>query len=122
MKSTQTLLAAGALALAAVSEVPAQYAPPPPPVPFPGFINEYLRKDDPYMAAWDIGGSVRLRYELKENALGIPPANDFRENTTATSQNDNDYFSSKVLARIAYTAKWWSVYVEGRSSETWHDD
>ena len=27
----------------------AQYAPPAPPAPFQGFINEWLRKDDPYM-------------------------------------------------------------------------
>src|SRR6266850_2331611 len=31
----------------------AQYAPPPPPQPFGGFLNEGLRKNDPYMAAWD---------------------------------------------------------------------
>src|SRR5437762_11420579 len=30
----------------------AQYAPPPPPQPFAGFVNEALRKNDPYMTAW----------------------------------------------------------------------
>src|SRR6185369_16053807 len=106
-------LAAGALALgAAAATTQAQYAPPPPPTPFPGFINEALRKNDPYMNQWDFGGSVRLRYEAKENGLGLPPANDFRDITTPTTRNDNDYYSSKVLARIAYTDKWWGVYVE----------
>lgn len=120
-KPPSKTLVAGALVLAALNHIHAQYTPPPPPVPFPGFINEALRKNDPYMNVWDIGGAVRLRYELKENGLGLPPANDFRANTTGTTKNDNDYFSSKVLARIAYTEKWWSAYVEGRSSETWSD-
>jgi hypothetical protein len=120
--SPSKTLIAGALVLAALNQVQAQYTPPPPPVPFPGFINEYLRKSDPYMSVWDIGGAIRLRYELKENALGLPPANDFRAVTPAGAQNDNDYFSSKILARVAYTDKWWSAYVEGRSSETIGDD
>lgn len=121
-KPPSKTLVAGALVLAALNHVHAQYTPPPPPVPFPGFINEALRKNDPYMTVWDIGGAVRLRYELKENGMGLPPANDFRKVTTATTQNDNDYFSSKILARVAYTDKWWSAYVEGRSSETFGDD
>ncbi len=121
MKLTPTL-AAGALVLAAINSVYAQYTPPPPPVPFPGFINDYLRKKDPYNAVWDIGGAVRGRYETKNSGLGLPPANDFRDNTTATSVNDNDYYSTKVLARISYTDKWWSAYVEGRSSMTIGDE
>ena len=39
---------------------------PPPPAPFAGFLNEYLRKDYPYMNQWDFGGSARGRYEAKE--------------------------------------------------------
>lgn len=117
-----TTLALGALVLAAAHDANAQYTPPPPPQPFPGFINDALRKKDPYYSVWDIGGALRWRYELKENGMGLPPANDFRRHTTATTRNDNDYFSAKVLARIGYTDKWWSAYVEGRSSETWGDD
>jgi len=114
-------IAASSIVLAAINSVYAQYTPPPPVAPFPGFINEALRKNDPYMNQWDFGGSARLRYEVKENGLGLPPANDFRDNTTPTTRNDNDYFSSKVLARIAYTEKWWNVTVEGRSSMTFSD-
>ncbi len=115
-------ITAGALVLAAVNTVYAQYAPPPPRAPFPGFINDYMRKQDPYLSVWDIGGAARVRYELKEGGLGLPPANDFRDITTPTTQNHNDYFSTKVLARVAYTDKWWGAYLEGRSSETWYDD
>jgi hypothetical protein len=114
-------LAAGALALAATATAQAQYAPPPPTQPFPGFLNQELRAKDPYWANWDFGGSLRMRYEVKENGLGLPPANDFRKQTTATSRNDNSYFSSKLLLRAAYTDKWWSAYLEGRSSSTTGD-
>ena len=71
---------AGVLALGATTPLQGQYAPPPPPAPFPGFINEWLRKDDPYMNRWDFGGSMRLRYELKDNfaIAGVPGSADFR--------------------------------------------
>ncbi|MGC4074489.1 MAG: hypothetical protein QM760_18640 [Nibricoccus sp.] len=36
--------------LGAASGAFAQYAPPPPPRPFPGFINEKLRATDVYMS------------------------------------------------------------------------
>src|SRR5437667_265840 len=62
---------ATALSLASLTNLCAQYAPPPPPAPFPGFLNEYLRSKDPYMNQWDFGGNVRLRYEVKEG-FGIP--------------------------------------------------
>ena len=122
MKLNPKAIITSSIVLAAINSVYAQYTPPPPPVPFPGFINDYMRKEDPYLSVWDIGGSVRLRYEDKEGALGLPPANDFRDNTTPTTRNNNDYYSSKVLARISYTDKWWSVYVEGRSSMTMGDE
>jgi len=39
MKSNFKHLSAGALVLAALHQVHAQYAPPPPPLPFQGFLN-----------------------------------------------------------------------------------
>lgn len=123
MKSKLTpVLGASAIVLAAANSVYAQYTPPAPLQPFPGFINDALRKQDPYYSVWDIGGALRTRYELKEGGLGVPPNNDFRGVTTGTTRNDNDYTSAKLLARIGYTDKWWSAYLEGRSSETWSDD
>src|SRR6187455_1645816 len=99
MKSKITQLSLGSILLAAGATVQAQYAPPPPPAPFPGFANEYLRKKDPYLAQWDIGGSWRLRYELKEG-YGIPGVGsgatsslDFRKNN---SDMDNDYLLSRL--------------------------
>jgi hypothetical protein len=115
MTRTKNLIAGSALVLAAIHHTYAQYTPPAPLQPFPGFINDYLRKEDPYLAVWDLGGSVRLRYEGKENGMGLPPVQDFRANGV---DNDNSYFSDKILMRVAYTDKWWGVYVEGRSSST----
>lgn len=115
-------VAAAALFLGAGADaVRAQYAPPPPLQPFPGFLNEWMRKQDPYLANWDLSGAVRLRYEVKENA-GFTAAGsgaDFRQGGV---DNDNAYFLHKVIARVGYTAKWWSVLVEGRSSGTTGDD
>ena len=59
MKNNNLLPLTSALVLALVNAVYGQYTPPPPPAPFPGFINEALRKDDPYMNVWDFGGAVR---------------------------------------------------------------
>jgi hypothetical protein len=43
------------------SSVFAQYAPPPPARPFPGFANERLRADNVYMNAWDVAVNYRVR-------------------------------------------------------------
>ena len=105
------------LALAATPTVLGQYTPPPPLAPFPGYANQYLRNKDPYLANWDIGGTVRFRYEIRENGLIAPPANDFKSGVA----NDNSYFEDKLLLRVGYTAKWWSALLEGRSSSVTGD-
>jgi hypothetical protein len=120
MKSRAFHLAAGLCLLATTAL--AQYAPPPPTQPFPGFANDWLRKKDPYNANWDISGATRLRYEGKSDAgftLG-GSGTDFRGD--ATFDNDNIYFLNKTLARIAYTSQWWSFHLEGRNSGSTDDD
>src|SRR5947207_1704586 len=115
------ILAVAALVLSAGGAAQAQYAPPPPLQPFPGFLNDWMRKQDPYLANWDISGSARFRYEVKENAgfTALGSGADFRKGGV---DNDNSYFMNKVLARVGYTAKWWSFLVEGRNSGTTGDD
>jgi len=110
-----SLLTTGAFALAAASSLNAQYAPPPPPAPFQGFLNEWLRKDDPYMNKWDFGGSVRLRYEVRDNfgIAGVPGSVDFRKDGADV---DNAYLLERIRVRAGYTDKWFSALVEGRSS------
>src|SRR5690242_5464169 len=90
----------------------AQYAPPPPPQPFAGFINEALRQNDPYMAAWDLGGALRLRYEDKEGfaIAGRAGSMDFRDHGADVS---NDYLLSRIRVHAGYTAEWFGAYVEG---------
>jgi len=121
MKTKLTPLITSALVLAAVSQVCAQYAPPPPPAPFPGFVNDALRKNDPYMNQWDFGGSVRVRYEI-QNGKGIPGvagSMDFRDHGADV---ENDFLLEKIRLRAGYTDKWWSALVEGRSSLAQGDD
>src|ERR1051326_8186641 len=104
MKPTLKTFAAVALLLAAVNRIHAQYAPPPPPQPFPGFINEALRKDDPYMNKWDFGGNLRLRYEWKEGFAvpGAPGSVDFRGKGADV---ENDYMMERLRVRVGYTDK-----------------
>lgn len=115
MRPNLGTLSAGALVFAATQQVYGQYTPPPPPAPFPGFVNEWLRKDDPDMNKWDFGGSVRGRYEVKDGygIQGVTGSLDFRANNADV---DNDYFLEKIRLRAGYTDKWWSALVEGESS------
>jgi len=85
-------------------------------------FNEWLRKDDPYMAAWDIGVQTRLRYEIQDNfaIAGSPGSMDFSRITEPTW---TIRFSWSVCGRgSAYTGTWFSVFVEGRHSSTTGDD
>jgi len=129
MKRTNTripqTLALGALALAGL-KAQAQYTPPPPPQPFAGFINEALRQKDPYLSVWDIGGMERVRFEDHEGygIAGVPGVpgkanNDFRAHGADVY---NAYWLSRLRFHVGYTEKWWSAYVEGRSSLVADDD
>lgn len=110
-----TQLSLAALLCAAINNVNAQYTPPPPPAAFPGFLNEYLRKNDPYMNQWDFGGNFRLRYEMKDGygIAGVPGSMDFRDHGADVV---NQYFLERIRYHVGYTDKWWSAYAEGRSS------
>ena len=115
MKKNLKLLSAGALVLAAFEQVHAQYTPPPPPAPFPGFLNEYLRAKDPYANQWDLGGDIRGRYEIKEHEAiaGQSGSADFRAHGANV---DNQYLLTRIRFHAGYTEKWWSAYAEGQSS------
>src|SRR5258708_1319353 len=82
--------------------------PPPPPGLFPGFINEALRQDDPSMNVWDIGGALRLRYEIHEGygVAGSPGSMDFRDHNANES---NNYLLSRIRFHAGYTDKWWNA-------------
>src|ERR1043166_1166180 len=104
----------------AISTVHAQYSPPPPPQPFPGFINEALRAENP-TNKWDIGGASRSRVEIKEGygIAGTAGSVDFRAHGADVN---NEYFLERIRLHVGYSNMWWSAYVEGQSSLAASDD
>lgn len=115
MKSTLKTLSAGALVLAALDHVHAQYIPPPPPAPFPGFINEYLLAPGGYTNHWNIGGADRERYVAYQGyaIAGKAGSADFRDHGASV---DNQYLLSRIRLHAGYSDAWWSAYAEGQSS------
>src|SRR4051794_20116818 len=73
------------------------------------------------MNKWDFGGNARFRYEAKEGFAipGIAGSVDFRKKGADVS---NEYFLERIRFHAGYTEKWWSVYVEGRSSLAQSDE
>jgi hypothetical protein len=119
MTKTNATLSAGVLVLAAINHVYGQYTPPPPP-PFAGFVNDWLRQDNPAMNAWDFGGMERLRFEDHDgySIAGVPGApakanNDFR---AEGADVENSYLMSRLRFHAAYSNEWWGAYFEGQSS------
>ncbi|HMC28628.1 MAG TPA: hypothetical protein VKM56_12630 [Verrucomicrobiae bacterium] len=51
-------------------------------------LNTWLRDQSPIFNAWDMGGQIRARYEIKEDG-GSFPNRDFRRTGV---DNDNSYF------------------------------
>ncbi len=121
------LIAVLGLLLLAAAPARAQYVASAPARPFPGYINEWLRADNPYMAAWDIGLNVRVRFEDKE-AAGFNydgSGADFRSRGTfggVSLENSNSYVLDRIMPRVGYTDKWWSFLLEGRSSDAFNDN
>lgn len=107
----------------------AQYSPAPP-RPYPGYLNDYLRAKDPYNNQWDIGINFRARLENKDNA-GFTSAGsnrDFAGGRPANLlngdrfDNDNTYLLTRVMPRVGYNDKWFSVFTEFRSSDSIDDE
>lgn len=113
--------------LTVANHVHGQTAPgpqPPPAVPVAapvappanaGFLNHYLRTMSPALTNWDIGGSVRGRYEAKDGyaVQGVAGSLDFRANN---ADMNNDYFLEKIRLRAGYSDTGWGALVEAESS------
>ena len=102
--------------------VHAQYAPPPPARPFPGFANERLRADNVYMSAWDIAASYRLRFEDKLGAGTTDAGSNWDFSKRAIDDNNNAYYLSRLMPRVAYTGKWFAFTAEARASYSFGDE
>ncbi len=86
-----------------------------------GLVNDYLRQSNPAFTNFDIGGSVRGRYEVKEGYAiqGVAGSLDFRAHNADVN---NDYFLEKIRLRAGYTGQWWGALVEGESSLAQSDE
>ena len=118
MKSLRLTL----LAFAGVALAHAQYTPPPPARPFPGFANEKLRAENVYLSAWDIAVNYRARYEVKENAGFTDAGSNWDFSTRPVDDNDNAYLLSRVMPRVGYTGKRTAFTLEGRASSSIGDE
>jgi hypothetical protein len=105
----------GLSAGAQTSYAPAAPAPAGP--PSAGVINDWLRKQSEEFKHWDIGGSLRLRYENKDNA-GFNFAGSAGDFKLLTADNNNSYFLERLRLRLGYKQDWYGFLVEGRSSIT----
>ena len=114
MKTNLTTLLAGALTVAAFEQTHAQYTPPPP-SPFPGFLNEYLVAPTVGTNHWDFGGVDRERYVAYEGYAisGKPGSADLRDHGASV---DNQYLLSRIRLHLAYADNWWGAYAEGQGS------
>lgn len=119
MKITHRLITCFALAASAAF---AQYTPPPPARPFPGFANEKLRADNVYMSAWDIGANYRLRFEDKLGGGFTDAGSNWDFSRRAVDDNNNAYYLSRLMPRVGYTGKWLAFTVEGRLSSSLGDE
>ena len=110
------------LSIAGASRALAQYTPPPPPRPFPGFANERLRADNPYMSAWDIALGGRLRVESKHNAGFTDAGSNWDFSARPQDDNDNTYTLLRLMPRVGYTDKRWAFLAEARTSYSYQDE
>src|SRR5687767_6271287 len=121
MTSKASTLSLAAL-LALTSSALAQYAPLPPPRPFPGFANERLRAENVYMSAWDIGANYRARYEQKLGAGFTDAGSNWDFSKRPVDDNNNGYLLSRLMPRVAYTGKRVAFTMEGRASSSIGDE
>ncbi len=122
MNTTHRLAALLALATALLAPARAQYTPPPPARPFPGFANEMLRADNVYLSAWDFGASYRLRFEDKLGAGTTDAGSNWDFSKRAIDDNNNSYLLSRFMPRVAYTGKRFAFMVEGKASASLDDE
>src|ERR1041385_2518065 len=117
-----TTVRLAALFAAVVLPALAQYAPPPPARPFPGFANEKLRADNVYLSAWDFGASYRVRFEDKLGAGTTDAGSNWDFSKRAIDDNNNSYLLSRFMPRVGYTGKRFAFLIEGKASASLDDE
>jgi hypothetical protein len=110
------------LFLIAAAPAFAQYTPPSPAAPVPGAIDDYLKSEAPGLAGWDFGINERLRSENKDDAGTTHAGSNFDFDAASPTDNSNDYWLTRLFARISYKSDFFTLFVEGRSSYSIGDD
>src|SRR3954471_8220111 len=95
-----SLLRLALVALVSIVAARAQYAPPPPARPFPGFANEKLRADNVYLSAWDIGVNWRVRLEDKIGAGTTDAGSNWDFSARPVDDTHNQYELSRVMPHV----------------------
>jgi len=93
--------------------------PPPAAAANASLLNTWLRDQSPIFNAWDMGGQIRARYEIKEDG-GSFPNRDFRRTGV---DNDNSYFLLREIIHLGYSpSPWFTIFAEARDSSSTGDD
>jgi hypothetical protein len=82
-------------------------------------LDDAVRFRDDAFSAWHIGGQLRMRYEMKDDAGSFPD----RDFIRAGVDNDNDYLLLREKLHIGWQPEsWLKFYVEGRGAQASSDD
>jgi len=100
----------------------AQYAPPMPPAPVPGAIDNCLKSDVPSLTGWDFIVNDRLRSENKSDAGTTHAGSNFDFSAASPTDNSNDYWLNRLFLTVDYKNSWFTFFVEGRSSYSFGDN
>ncbi len=85
-------------------------------------MNDWLRTQSDAFKQWDIGGQVRLRYEIKNNfaVAGRVGSVDFKNGIV---DNENDYFLTREKIHLGFSpTDWLTVFAEARHSNADGDE
>lgn len=88
----------------------------------PALLNGWLRDQSPAFAAWDMGGELRLRYDVKANHGSFPDSVPDRDFIRDGQENDDRILYLREKIHVGYNHDWFTAFVEGRDSSTSGDD
>jgi len=89
-----------------------------------GLLNDWLRTQSDSFKAWDVGGDIRVRYEVFENGLSTDStAAGVSRHFIDGIDNDDSILYMRLRPHIGYKpCDWVNFYVEGRYSSSTGDD
>ena len=104
------------------SAVPLIASPAPTPATSAGLLNDWLREQSTDFKTWDVGGQIRLRYEVKEN-MAVAGRKNSVDFGASPVDNDNDYFLTRTKVHLGFSpVDWFTAFAEGRHSSAAGDE